>query len=170
MAQPSKVGPIFLTLFALPFLGGGLFFIYAQIVSSHNFKPTDLAIGVTIASFFVFVGGGLIFGAIKGYGLLKKVAALQEANPLSPWLWRPDWASRRSESVNKKSYITAWIGAVFCNLITLPLLSKQVPELLHNSDPRALLVLGFCSFGGILTAYAVRATIRHERFGNSYFE
>jgi hypothetical protein len=170
MAQPSKVGPIFLTLFALPFLGGGLFFIYAQIVSSQNLKPTDLAIGVTIASCFVFVGGGLIFGAIKGYDLLKKLAALQEANPLSPWLWRLDWASRRAESVNKKSFITAWIGAVFCNLITLPLFFKQVPELLHNSDPRVLIVLGFCSFGAILTVYAVRATIRHERFGNTYFE
>src|SRR6266704_6313536 len=111
MAQPSKVGPVFLTLFALPFLGGGLFFIYSQIVSNQNFKPTDLAVGVIIASFFVFVGGGLIFGAIKWYCFLPKLAALQEANPLSPWLWRPDWASQRAESANKKSYITAWIAA-----------------------------------------------------------
>src|ERR1041384_897401 len=145
MAQPSKVGPIFLTLFALPLLGGGLFFIYAQIVSSQNFKPTDLAIGVTIASFFVFVGGGLMFGAIKGYDLPKKLAALQEANPLSPWLWRPDWASRRAESVNKKSYITAWIAAAFCNLITLPFLFKQIPQMLSNNDLRVIILLGFCS-------------------------
>ncbi|PYT90638.1 MAG: hypothetical protein DMG36_20380 [Acidobacteria bacterium] len=170
MAQPSKVGPIFLILFALPFLGGGLSFIYAQIVSSQNFKPTDLAVGVTIASFFVSVGGGLIFAAIKGYGLLKKLTALQEANPLSPWLWRADWASQRAESVSKKSYITAWIAAAFCNLITLPLLFREIPVLLHNSDPRVLIVLGFSSFGAILTVYAVRATIRHERFGNTYFE
>ncbi len=146
MAQPSKVGPVFLILFALPFLGGGLFFIYSQIVSNQNFKPTDLAVGVIIASFFVFVGGGLIFGAIKGYGFLTKLAALQEANPLSPWLWRPD------------------------NLITLPFLFQQIPLMWRNGDPRILIVLGFCSFGGILTAYAVRATIRHERFGNTYFE
>jgi hypothetical protein len=170
MAQPSKVGPVILTLFALPFLGGGLFFIYAQIVSRQNFKPSDLAVGLTVASFFVFVGAGLIFAAIKAYGYLQKQAALQEANPLSPWLWRADWASRRAESVNKKSYITAWIAAVFCNLITLPFLFRQLPQLLQNSDPRVFIVLGFCSFGAMLTVYAVRTTIRHERFGNSYFE
>ena len=113
MAQPSKVGPVFLTIFALPFLGGGVFFLYGLLVSSPNIKSTNAAVGAFVACFFVFVGGGLIFGAFKGYGLLKKQAALQDANPLSPWLWRPDWASRRAESVNKKSYITAWVAAIF---------------------------------------------------------
>jgi len=170
MAQPSKVGPVFLTLFALPFLGGGLFFIYAQVVSSQNFKTTDLIVGVALASFFVLIGGGLIFAANKGYALLKQLAALQEANPLAPWLWRADWASRRAESQNRKSFITAWIAAAFVNLITLPILFGIAPNYFRNGDPRALLLLGFSSFGGILAVYALRATIRHERFGNTYFE
>jgi len=170
MAQPSKVGPAFLMIFALPFIGGGLFFIYAQIVSSQNFKPTDLAVGIAVASFFVLVGAGLIFGAIKGYGLLKKQAALRDANPLSPWLWRADWASHLAESANKKNYITAWVAALFVDLITLPAVFGQVPQLLRKNDPHVFIVLVFCSFGAILTAYAVRATIRHERFGDSYLE
>ena len=41
MAQPSKAGTIFLTLFALPFLGGGFFFLYALLVSPQNMKNTD---------------------------------------------------------------------------------------------------------------------------------
>jgi hypothetical protein len=170
MAQPSKVGPVFLTLFALPFLGGGLFFIYAQIVSSQNFKPTNLAVGLTVASLFVFVGGGLIFAAIKGYGFMKKQAALQDANPLSPWLWRADWASRRAESVNRKSYISAWIAAAFCNLITAPFMLGKIPQLLRQGDPRIFILLGFNLLGAIMLINAIRATIRHERFGNSYFE
>src|SRR6266571_411961 len=170
MAQPSKAAPAILTLFALPFLGGGLFFIYAQLVSGGNFKPTNTLVGVMVASFFVFFGGGLIFASVKGYGLLKKLAALQEANPLSPWLWRADWASRRAESQNKKSYVTAWIAAAFCNLITLPVLFGALPKLLQASDPRVLILLGFNLFGVILFVYALRATIRHERFGNTYFE
>jgi len=170
MTQPSKAGPVILTLFALPFLGGGLLFLYAQVVSRQNFKTTDLVAGAAMASFFVLMGGGLIFASSKGYGLLKKLAALQEANPLSPWLWRADWASRRAESQNKKSYITAWIAAAFCNLITLPVLFGALPKLLQASDPRALILLGFNSFGVILFVYALRATIRHERFGNTYFE
>jgi hypothetical protein len=170
MAQPSKAGPAFLTLFALPFLGAGLFFIYAQLVSRQNFKTTNLVVSLAIASFFVLIGGGLIFASTKGYALLKKQAALQDGNPLSPWLWRADWATRRAESGNKKSFIGAWIAAAFCNLITLPILFGVTPKYFANGDPRVLLLLGFSSFGIILFVYAVRATIRHERFGNSYFE
>ena len=170
MAQPSKVGPIFLTIFALPFLGGGLFFLYGLLVSSPNVHASNRATGIFVASFFVFVGGGLIFAGFKGYGLLKKQAALQEANPLSPWLWRADWASRRAESQRKKNYIGAWILAAFCNLITLPILANVVPKLIRTSDPRAIIPLLFGLAGLILVLYAIRLTIRHERFGNTYFE
>ena len=170
MAQPSKVGPVILTIFAFPFLGGGLFFIYALTVASRNFKPADLALRLVMASFFFLVGAGLLFAAFKAYGFLKKQAALQEANPLSPWLWRADWAASRAEGANKRRYISAWIAAVFVNLITAPFMFGRIPELLRQGDPRAFILLAFCSFGAILTINAIRATIRHERFGSSYFE
>jgi len=170
MAQPSKVGPIFLTIFALPFLGGGLFFIYGLLTSSPNFHASSLATGLFVASFFVLVGAGLIFAAMKGYSLLKKQAALQDANPLSPWLWRADWASRRAEGANKKGYISAWIAAAFCTLITAPFMLGKIPDLLRQGDPRIFILLGFNLFSAILIINAIRATIRHERFGNSYCE
>jgi len=170
MAQPSKVGPVILTIFAFPFLGGGLFFIYALTVASRNFKPADLALRLDMASFFFLVGAGLLFAAFKAYGFLKKQAALQEANPLSPWLWRADWAASRAEGANKRRYISAWIAAVFVNLITAPFMFGRIPELLRQGDPRAFILLAFCSFGAILTINAIRATIRHGRFGSSYFE
>jgi hypothetical protein len=78
MAQPSKVGTTFLFLFALPFLGGGLFFLYALLVSRQNFRNGDVKVGVAIAIFFVFIGGGLIIASFTGYGLLKQKAALEE--------------------------------------------------------------------------------------------
>lgn len=170
MAQPSKAGPVILTVFALPFLGGGLFFIYTLMVRSPHFRPGDLAVRLVMASFFVLVGAGLLFAAFKGYGFLKEQAALQEANPLSPWLWRADWARSRAESTKKKSYITAWIAAVFVNLTTAPFMFGKIPGLLRQGDPQAFILLAFCSFGAILTVNAIRATVRHERFGNSYFE
>lgn len=170
MAQPSKVGPAFLTIFALPFLGGGLFFLHGLLVSSPNFHASNVVAGVLVASFFVLVGAGLIFAAFKGYGLLKKQAALQDANPLSPWLWRTDWASRRAESVNKKSYVIAWVAATFCTLITAPFMLRLIPDLVRKSDPRVFILLGFNLFSAILIINAIRVTIRHERFGNSYCE
>src|SRR5690348_10743579 len=170
MAQPSKVGPVFLTIFALPFLGGGLFFLYGLLVSNPNVHASNLTTGLFVASFFVLVGAGLIFASFKGYGLLKKQAALQETNPLSPWLWRTDWASRRVEGANKKGYIGAWIAAAFCTLITAPFMLGLIPDLLRKSDPRVFILLGFNLFSAILIVRAVRATIRHERFGNDYCE
>src|SRR6266550_2073397 len=95
MTQPSKGAAVFLTLFGLPFLGGGLAFIYAQLLSRGNFKTFDIFTGILFGSVFVFIGGGLIYAAFGGYELLKQQAAREESNPLSPWLWPLDWASIR---------------------------------------------------------------------------
>jgi hypothetical protein len=170
MAQPSKAAPVILTLFALPFLGGGIFFLCSLLVARGNVKTTDLLVGVAIASFFVFIGGGLIFASIKGYQLQKKQAALEDANPLSPWLWRTDWAARRADGQSQKSYVGAWILAGLGNLFLFPFLFGMAPQLLRRGDPRVIIVLGFCSLGVVLIVRAIRATLRHERFGNTYFE
>jgi hypothetical protein len=170
MTQPSKGAAMFLTLFGLPFLGGGLFFLFAQIVSRGNFRTADTVTGVIISSVFIFVGAGLIYAAIAGYGRLKKQGAVEEANPLSPWVWRQDWASRRAESQHKKSAIAKWVLAILCNMFTLPFFFRLVPQLLRNGDPRVIILLGFNLLGAILIVIAARASIRHSRFGDTYFE
>ena len=170
MSQPSKGAAAFLTLFGLPFLCGGLAFIYAQLVSHGNFRTIDTITAIMFGSVFVSIGGGFIYAAFRGYGLLKQQAAREEANPLSPWLWRADWASRRAESQNKKSEITYWVICIFCNMITLPAVVMLVPKMARASDPRAFVLLGFSLFGLILLVNALRATIRHRRFGDTYFE
>jgi len=170
MTQPSKGAALFLVLFGLPFLGAGLFFIYAQLAGSGNFGTGNKIFGVMFGSVFALIGGGLIYAAIGGYGRLQKQAAIEESNPLSPWLWRTDWASRRAESLNKKREITYWVICILCNLILLPVVGGLVPKMARTGDPRAFLVLGFSLIGLILLVNAVRATIRHRRFGNTYFE
>src|SRR5690242_4853646 len=100
----------------------------------------------------------------------QETSGPQETNPLSPWLWRTDWASRRVEGANKKGYIGAWIAAAFCTLITAPFMLGLIPDLLRKSDPRVFILLGFNLFSAILIINAIRATIRHERFGNDYCE
>src|SRR5882762_9692770 len=137
MTQPSKGAAAFLTVFGLPFVGMGLAFIYSQIISRGNFKPQQTIAAILFGSVFVFIGGALIYAAISGYGRLKKQAAIEEANPLSPWLWRTDWASRRSESLNKKSEITYWVICIFCNMILLPVVGGLAPKMVRTADPRA---------------------------------
>jgi len=170
VTQPSKGAAAFLFLFGLPFLGGGLFFIFAQLISHPNFKPLDTIVGVLFALVFVGIGGGLMFAAIAGYARLKKQAALADSNPTSPWLWRQDWAARRADSQNKKSEITYWILALFCGLIVFPITAKVVPQYWGKGDPRILLPIGFSLIGAILVVAAVRRTMRHRRFGDTYFE
>src|SRR6266478_389698 len=170
MSQPSKGAAAFLTLFGLPFLCGGLAFIYAQLVSRGNFRTIDTVAGIMFGSVFVSIGGGFIYAAFRGYALLKQQAARMESNPLSPWLWRTDWASRRAESQNKKSEITYWVICIFCNMITLPVVAMLVPKMVRANDPRVFVVLGFSLLGLILLVNSLRATIRHRRFGDTYFE
>src|SRR5467141_95647 len=170
MTQPSKGAALFLVLFGLPFLSAGLFAMYMQLAGSGTSGTGSTIFGVMVGLVFAVVGGGLIYAAIGGYGRLKMQAAIEEANPLSPWLWRTDWASRRSESLNKKSEITYWVICIFCNMILLPVVAGLATKLARDRDPRAFLILGFGLIGVILVVNAIRATIRHRRFGNTYFE
>ena len=170
MTQPSKGAAAFLTLFGLPFTLAGLAFIYAQIVSRGNFQPAQVVAAVLFASVFVFIGGGLMYAGIAGYGRLKKQAAIEEANPLSPWLWREDWTQRRALSQHKKSEVFWWVVAILVNMITLPFLVNLVPNYVRTLDPRALILLGLDLIGAILVVKAVRVSLQHQRFGDGYFE
>jgi hypothetical protein len=170
MTQPSKGAAVFLTLFGLPFLGAGLAFIYKQLVNRGTHSTFETVAAILFGSIFVFIGGGLIYAAVRGYGLLTQQAAREEANPLSPWLWRTDWASRRAESQNKKSAVTFWVLAVFCNMVTLPFLLGMLQQFARLRDPRVFLLLGFNLLGAILIVKAALATIRRRRFGDTYFE
>lgn len=170
MTRPSKGGAVFLTLFGLPFLAAGLAFIYKQLADSGNHTPFQTVAGILFGSVFAFIGGGLMYGSVRGYGLLRQQAEREEASPLSPWLWRTDWASRRAESLNQKSAVFLWVLAVLCNLVTLPFLLGMVQEFARSRNPVIFVLLGFNLIGAILIVNAARATIRHQRFGDAYFE
>lgn len=170
MTRPSKGAAVFLTLFGLPFLGAGLAFIYKQLLDGGNHTTFQTVAAIMFGSIFAFIGAGLIYAAVRGYGLLKQQAAREEASPLSPWLWRTDWAARRAESLNKKSAVVLWVLAVLCNLVTLPFLLGMAQQFARTPNPIVFLLLGFNLIGAILIVKAARASIRRRRFGETYFE
>ncbi len=116
------------------------------------------------------IGGGIVFGAIYGTRKLKEQSAAQAAAPDSPWLWQKDWAASRAESKNFNSAVGLWLLAGFWNAISLTLTLGIAPKLWRDSDIKVLIPLGFCFAGILLAGAAVRATIRRERFGKTYFE
>src|SRR2546430_17023250 len=88
MTQPFKGAAVFLTLFGLPFLGGGLAFIYAQLLSRGNFKTFDIFTGIMFGSVFVFIGGGLIFAPLRGFRPPKQQGGREGTKPPPPRPWR----------------------------------------------------------------------------------
>ncbi|HYL64011.1 MAG TPA: HEAT repeat domain-containing protein [Candidatus Methylomirabilis sp.] len=169
MTRPSKGAAAFLIFFGLMFFVPGLLFLFlvGSVKGSTPFGPIA---GASIPLLFVVIGGGFVFAALAGYRRLKQQAAMEESNPSSPWLWRADWASHQAKSENKNREIGAWIACVLGNLSLLPFAVAMLPMLARRSDPRALIVLAFCAVGPILFVYAVRASLRHRRFGNTCFE
>jgi len=49
----------------------------------------------------------------------QQQAALQQASPDSPWLWREDWSASHAESKNRNTAIGLWIAAIFWNAISI---------------------------------------------------
>lgn len=170
MTRPSRGAAVFLAFFGLMFLLPGVLFLFALLRSSRSLRPGTIIPGAAIAMLISAIGAALLFAALAGYGRLKKQRALEEANPASPWLWRADWASGRADSLHKKSEITLWGACILSNMVMIPIAATAIPPLVRQHDPRAFLVMGFCSIGVIIFVYAIRASLRHRRFGNAYFE
>jgi hypothetical protein len=169
VTKPSKLGVVFLSVFGLPFLGMGLFAAYTFLNDPN--QPLPARIGAAIfASVFAMIGGGLIFGSLYGYSMQKKQAQRESANPASPWLWREDWAASRVESTNKASTIGWWVGAVLANMLFLPISLGSISKGLSTQDPTYIIPSALGLLGLLVLFGAVRATIRLERFGKTYFE
>ncbi|MGC1314048.1 MAG: HEAT repeat domain-containing protein, partial [Candidatus Acidiferrum sp.] len=143
---------------------------FTFVANARNTSASGEMAGAGIALFISAIGAGLVVAALVGYGRQKKQAALEESNPSAPWLWRNDWSARRAESLKKNTQITAWVICIFCNLVMVPVAINIASQLTRRNDPRLFLILGFCSIGAILFVVALRATLRHRRYGNTYLE
>ena len=112
--------------------------------------------------------------ASMGYGdhwtRAKAEADLQEANPVAPWMWRPDWAERRAKSENPGKAATAWFFCIVWNLLSVPAAIAAVPQMLRTGDLRMLFVLIFPAVGVVALVFAIRASLRDRRFGDTYFQ
>jgi hypothetical protein len=156
--------------FGLMFLVPGLLALLTFLANSRNHSTSGTAAGAAIALFISAIGAGLIFAALGGYRSLKRLAAVEEANPSCPWLWRADWANRRAENLRKRTEATAWVVCIFCNIVMIPVAVSINSQFTRLDAPRILLVVGFALVGVILFVIAIRATLRRRRFGNTFFE
>ena len=169
MDRTSKLGAVFICLFALPFAGFGLFaFATAVRQMANGTGDSKLWVLLIFGLVFTGIGLGLMSAVIFGGRILKQQQRAQAEHPAEPWLWRQDWAQGRIKGSTKSGMIGAWIFAALWNLISAPVLIFLPQE--AAKKPIAYLGLIFPVAGVFLLIRAIRLTIAFLEFGTTWFE
>lgn len=169
MDRSSKITVAFICVFALPFVGFGVFAfatVIRQIIDGTG--DSNLWIGLIFAFVFTGVGLGLMSLVIFGGNVLKKQQRAQAEHPAEPWLWREDWAKGRIKGSTRSGMIGAWIFAVLWNLVSAPVLVFLPQQ--AAKKPIAYVALIFPIAGAFLLIRAIRLTLAFVEFGTTWFE
>ena len=171
MNRSTKLGVVFLCIFALPFALGGLAAI-KQAIHMAQTGPANAPYWMVafFGAVFTGVGFGLVFVAFYGAKRLLRQQQLEAEHPTEPWLWRPDWAKGRANSSTSSNTIAGWAFAIFWNAVSMPVGFLVLPAASKQKGLIAYIVLIFPVIGIFLLIRAIRQTIALFEFGHTYFE
>jgi hypothetical protein len=169
MNGSNRAAQIFLTLFALPFLGAGLFTFFTGLRAALEGDPQNRWMLIFPGLAFTLIGGALIAAATIGSRKMRQAEIVRGEHPAQPWLWREDWSRGRSDSKTKTSMVSAWVISTVWLLVSSPVLFVILSEQFRR-DPKTLLALLFPAVGALMLVWAVRETMRWLEFGKTYFE
>jgi hypothetical protein len=158
-----------LYLFALPFVGFGLF---ALLGSIRYLLAGNLAMTAYAGMFAVVFGGvgfGLLYALRRGAQLARALDRLRAANPDRSWFWREYWAAGRIPASIGNSAIVLCGGAVLCFAVSAPV-TYAIPRELARNNNAILFLLLFPLTGLLLLRQAVRAAARWRVVRGSAFE
>jgi len=170
VTKPSIAVTVFLVLFGMVFVAAGLFFAWTLLFAAPGSVHGSRAVGVAVSAIFVLIGLSLAVGAIYGALKLKEQGSLEQSSPNTPWLWRKDWATSLAYGNNVKQAIGLAVFAGLWNLIAITVAAGSLPQYFRTSDPKYLGPLLFVAAGVVFTIPVVRAAVRRERFGQTYFQ
>lgn len=149
-------------LFLLPFGGLGALAAMGALQLAGKGDTHGALLTGYIATSFVAVGFGGIAFLLANRRKMLELAALEEATPDAPWLWRPDWAAGQLAYPTRVGLRLIWIVAAFWNFFTGPIVFRFLRE--GRANPWMLLLP---LAGVLLLVQAVRATLRFRRYGVS---
>ena len=118
---------------------------------------------------FALAGFGALAAVWIGMRLQRRRDRLRAENPGTPWMWREDWAQGRCNSKTKSTMISAWVMAVFWNMVSTPIV-YFIPLSTFQKNPITLVAILFPVAGIGLLIWAVRETLAWFEFGKTYFE
>jgi hypothetical protein len=166
----SKIGLLFISLFALPFAAFGLFALsraVPQLLSGAG--DSQVWLGLLFGVVFSSIGLGLILVGFYGAKLNQRQQRLEAEFPGQPWKWRFDWATGRINSNTRSDTIGAWAFAILWNLISSPVLFFA-PHEAARKGPIVYVSLVFPVVGMFLLVRAVRLSLELHEFGRTCFE
>jgi hypothetical protein len=167
----GKAVGAFFFLFGLPFAGFGLW-AYSQAFRLIGAPPGSQSFWYPFmfGTIFSGIGFGFMFLGVAGNRKYSRQLQVQAEHPAEPWLWRDDWAAGRVKSNTKGSMVTAWVFAIFWNLISWPPTIFALPNALREKVASAFVLLLFPAAGIVLLIYAIRKTLAFAEFGKTCFE
>jgi hypothetical protein len=157
-------------MFLLPFAGVG---IVTAVTGLQRLARGDWHEGVVLTLFGVVFGGFAAAGVaavIIGRRKLKEQDSLRLRHPHQAWLWRSDWSSGRIVDSSRGTLWASWIFASFWNLISFPVGFVGVREALQAGNQAGLVALLFPLVGIGLLTWAVRTTLRYQKYGISQLD
>ena len=162
---------VVMVLFGSAFVALGVHAGYTEAVKA---LAEDDRRGLTLAilgglAFTVF--GALILFLAWGIGKFgSKQEAVRASHPDAPWMWKPEWVSRRIDAHTRRGAIGSWFIALFVTALSSPLLWKVPERAAEESNP---LLYGFWVFplaGLVLIVRAGYTTRRWRKFRSSQLE
>lgn len=141
----------------------------AEAVLYRHLRSGMLALKLGFGVVFAAVGLGLMFGAWFGKRRAGDQRALRELHPKQPWRWRADWQEGRIPGAsNRGALIGIWAFALLWSAISTPV-AFLIPGAVSQGNKAALIGWLFPAVGVGLLIWAIRASLRWRRFGQSLF-
>lgn len=166
----KAVGALFF-LIGLPFAAFGLWAYWQafQLIGAASGNQS-FWYPFMFGTIFSSIGFGFMLLAIAGSRKYSRLLRVRAEHPAEPWLWRDDWAAGRVKSKTEGSMVTAWVFAIFWNLISWTVTIFALPNALREKAASAYFLLIFPATGIVLLIYAIRKTIAFAEFGKTCFE
>ncbi len=161
---------VFMLLFALPFLGFGLFAIAWGLAEWRKGDVREAGSLLLFGVLFVCVGAGIAVLARRGRRLARQLEERKARHPDEPWLWNEAWSEGRLRDSARASMRYAWLFAIAWAAISTPIAFLAPREFIEKGEHGAVIALLFPAVGIGLLAWALHATLRWRRFGESVFE
>ncbi len=167
MSRSARTRTGCLIAFGLPLVVFGLYLGAAGANLYRHFGWTKpVVLFAVAAAAFSFAGFGIMITALRGRAQVFTDDELRQRNPDQPWMWHPEWVSRRISDQSRAGTSLIWGFALLWNAVASPVL-VFLPDEIRKGNHLAWLGFLFPLVGVAMLVNAMRLTWRALRFRDS---